>query len=207
MAMVCVQCGSYGRGSVTGRVVVCDFCGAERERPDLPFLVVTGVPASGKSLVCAALSATPGVLALDGDTLASGAHAVADGRRDYLAFWAYLWQLGLEIQDNGLIPVLCGVALPEQVLTTRMEASVPVHFLALTADEATIRARIIGRPGSRKGIDVDRHVALNEELRQSRIRAPDTLTVLDTTSWDREATVAAAQEWCAAFAAPDAALQ
>lgn len=51
-------------------------------RPDAacrPVLVVTGAAAAGKSTLGAALAADARLLVLDGDVLAGGAAAVADG--------------------------------------------------------------------------------------------------------------------------------
>jgi hypothetical protein len=188
--LTCPGCGHYRR-EVAG---ACAHCGTPVP-PGGPLLVVTGAAAAGKSTVCAALARLPGMLALDGDVLAAGAAAVADGRRDYAAFWAYLLELAREVQDNGLIPAYACVCLPEQVLANPAVGHfAAVHFLVLTCDG--VAERIAGRRGAPSAVARTAvHVELDAVLRRAVVPAPHTLTVLDTTGSAPAGTVAAAVRW------------
>ncbi|TWP49916.1 hypothetical protein FKR81_22010 [Lentzea tibetensis] len=193
MALTCVVCGNYG-GPVDGR---CRHCGAASARPFLPLLIVTGAAASGKSTVCHALALRPSFFALDGDVVASGAAAVADGRTDYVAFWRYVLDLAGAVVENGLIPVICCVGLPSQVLANAECASFDgVHFLGLVCSEDELVRRIVQRRGAESAVRrVDRHVALNDTLKNAEVPPPHSLTIVDTTSLKPGETVARATAW------------
>jgi gluconate kinase len=165
-------------------------------------LIVAGAAGSGKSTVCAALAEDPAVLAFDADVLAEGSAAVADGRQDYPAFWHHLLGVALEIRDNGLIPVFCGVCRPDQVLgDSLVDEFTAIHLLALVSDEATVRSRLAARPGGHRARDrADLHAALNDALRVATVPPPHTLTTLDTTHGSPATTVAEATAWAAMLA-------
>jgi hypothetical protein len=157
-------------------------------------LIVTGAAAAGKSTVCIALAADPRLLALDGDVLARGAAAVADGARDYEAFWRYLLCIAAEVHRNAVVPVFAGICLPSQVVVGR-GPDVDVHFLALVSNDATVRRRIAFREGPNGSIDQDFHAAFDAQLRDSAVPPPHTFTLLDTTELTPAQTVAASEEW------------
>ena len=69
-------------------------------------LVVTGAAATGTSTVGARLRTDRGLPVIDGDVLGSGAAAVADGNRDYVAFWRYVLAIRCEVRSNGVVPVV-----------------------------------------------------------------------------------------------------
>jgi gluconate kinase len=166
---------------------------------------VTGAAASGKSTVCASLASSPGLLALDGDVLASGAAAVTGGRHDYPAFWRYLLDLAREVGDNGLATVYCCVCLPHQVLDNAGTSHFTgVHFLALVSDDGTVRDRVSRRRGADSAVTrLDVHVDINRKLREATVPSPHTITRLDTTVLRPDGTIAAARSWAAGILAQD----
>ena len=171
-------------------------------RPDAacrPVLVVTGAAAAGKSTLGAALAADARLLVLDGDVLAGGAAAVADGARDYDGFWRYLLAIAEEVHRNALVPVFPCICLPDQVLGAGPRG--PVHFLALVSNADTIRGRVSRRLDSK--IDLGRHEAFDEALRGCSVESPHTLEFLDTTRQQPAETVRAGREWVDAVLGPD----
>ena len=161
----------------------------------LPVLVVTGAAAAGKSTVGSALAADPRLLALDGDVLAGGAAAVADGARDYHGFWRYLLAIGGEVHRNGLIPVFACICLPGQVLGAGPAG--PVHFLALVSDADAVRCRIGHRAGGAPTVDVGFHQSFDVTLQGCSVDPPHTLTLLSTVDRSPADTVQAARDWTA----------
>ena len=161
-----------------------------------PVLVVTGAAGAGKSTLGSALAADPRLLVLDGDVLAEGAAAVADGARDYHGFWRYLLAIGTEVHRNGLVPVFTCICLPDQVLAAGPDG--PVHFLALVSDNETVRRRIIDRAAGRPTIDVGFHQSFDAALAGCDVEPPHTLTLLSTIERSAADTVQAGQGWVAA---------
>ena len=74
---------------------------AEPVKPTTPLLVVTGAAATGKSTIGDHLRARPDLFVIDGDVLGRGAAAMAEGRRDYVAFWRYVLSLCREVRSTG----------------------------------------------------------------------------------------------------------
>jgi hypothetical protein len=164
----------------------------------LPLLIVTGAAAAGKSTACRALSREPAVLALDGDAIAAGAAAVADGRTDYPAFWRYVMSIASGIADNGLVPVICGVCLPDQVLTNSKECDgfAGVHFFALTCAPDELERRIRARAGAESAVrNITRHLSINSDFQQTEVAPPHTLTIFDNTGLTCEDTTTAVRDW------------
>jgi hypothetical protein len=160
-----------------------------------PVLVVTGAAAAGKSTVGSALATDPRLLTLDGDVLAGGAAAVADGARDYQGFWRYLLAIGGQVHRNGLVPVFTCICLPDQVLGA--EPAGPVHFLALVSDADTVRRRITDRAQGRPTIDVGFHQSFDRGLQGCAVEPPNTLTLLNTIDRTVADTVQAGRDWAA----------
>lgn len=206
MALTCTSCGSYSR-EVRGREgLQCRTCGHPSAVAPRPILVVTGAAASGKSTICAGLAGVPGLLALDGDVLAGGAAAVADGRKDYAGFWRFLLDLGREIHLNGLAPVYCCISLPSQVLEgADLARFTAVHFLALRCDEDDLSSRILTRRGGEaSAANLDFHLDFNRRLPQVVVPAPHTLTALNTSGVTVHETVDLAARWARTLASPSA---
>jgi hypothetical protein len=163
-----------------------------------PLLIVTGAAAAGKTTVCRELAGQPGLLALDGDVIAAGAAAVADGRADYASFWRYVMSIASGVADNGLIPVICGVCLPDQVLANEEECArfAGVHFLVLASTSDELERRIRSRTGADSAIrNIGKHLAINAALQRIDVELPHTLTVVDTTGLATWETVEQASRW------------
>jgi hypothetical protein len=144
------------------------------------------------------MAAEPGLLALDGDVIAAGAAAVADGRTDYAAFWRLVTSIASGVVDNGLIPVICGVCLPDQVLANERECArfAGVHFLVLTCTSGELERRIRSRAGADSAIrNIGKHLDINAALQRIDVELPHTLTVLDTTGLATWETVEQASRW------------
>ena len=161
-------------------------------------LVVTGAAGAGKSTVCRALQGEPGLVVIDGDTVASGATAVADGRHDYEAYWRFVLRLSVDLAANGLTPVICGIGLPGQVVPAAEEEGVVARMLVLGTSEAAIRSRTTARPGDDAHLDIARHVAVDRTLRVATVPPPHRLDFVDTVGRTPEETIAAARAWAAA---------
>jgi hypothetical protein len=163
-----------------------------------PLLIVTGAAAAGKSTACRELCREPGLLALDGDVIAAGAAAVADGRTDYPAFWRYVMSIASGVADNGLVPVICGVCLPDQVLANGGECArfAGVHFFALTCASDELERRICSRVGGESAArNLTKHLAINADLRRAGVAPPHTLKVFDNTGLSCVDTTSVARDW------------
>src|SRR6185437_16667351 len=158
-----------------------------------PVLVVTGAAGAGKSTVGTALAADPRLLALDGDVLAGGAAAVADGARDYHNFWRYLLAIGDQVHRNGLVPVFACICLPDQVLGAGPVG--PVHFLALVSDADTVRRRIVHRADGQPTVDVGFQQSFDSALQGRSVDPPHTLRFLNTVDRSVASTVQAGRDW------------
>lgn len=156
-------------------------------------LVVTGAAATGKSTVGAHLRSDPGLLVIDGDVLARGAAAVAEGRRDYVGFWRYVLGVCREVRSNGVTPVVPCICLPHQVLAAAEDEV--VHFLALVSDAATVRRRIAQREGVSDVPSPESHVEFDASLRGSPVPRPHTWTEHDVVTSDVAGTLAVASAW------------
>lgn len=91
------------------------------------------------------------------------------------------------------MPVFACICLPDQVLSAGPAG--PVHFLALVSDAATVRRRIIGRPGGNPRIDVGFHQSFDGALPGCSVDPPHTLTLLNTGAQSVAETVQSGQAW------------
>lgn len=114
-----------------------------------------------------------------------------------MAFWRYVLALAGAIAENGLIPVVCGVGLPEQVLANDECAEFAgVHFLALVCSPDVLVDRIRKRAGAESAVRrVGRHVAMNAAIKEMDVPAPHSSTFLDTTELTVEETMVRAVGW------------
>ena len=164
----------------------------------MPVLIVTGAAAAGKSTVRKAMTSDPRVVAVEGDVMAAGAAAVADGRRDYERFWAYMLNVARELHENGLIPLFCCICLPA-CETTWAGKDQALHFLALVSNEQTVRTRIAERVDTSPPESTDFHVAFEAQLRGASVSSPHSLRTLDVTHLRPMETVAHAEQWVSAI--------
>lgn len=197
--MACLVCGGHGEGQLRSGGWSCALCGAPRYPVARPLLIVSGAAATGKSSVGAMLAAeADGVLALDVDVLAGGAAAVT-GRTDYHAFWAYLATVTLEVHQNGVDLVWCGVCRPEQVAEQPknvLDAFSRIDILVLSCDDSTYLDRLYGRPGGSQAVSrADFHASLNRDLRAAHSVDPVRVSHLDTTGLTVQQTQRRASTW------------
>lgn len=137
-------------------VLRCPNCGDERPFVRPPLLIVTGTVGIGKSTLCARLSGTiAGAILLDADIFAEEHISIVPPNQDYAAFWRSMMRLAHELAQNDVVVVLFSTMLPEQVLTNvdvlRYFAS--AHFLCLTCEPDTLRARLARRDGNEATAD------------------------------------------------------
>jgi len=166
---------------------------AEPVKPTTPLLVVTGAAATGKSTIGDHLRARPDLFVIDGDVLGRGAAAMAEGRRDYVAFWRYVLSLCREVRSNGLVPLVPCICLPDQVLAAVGDEV--VHFLVLVSEPATIERRIADRQGMSEVPSPEKHVQFDRTLRGMSVPHPHTWERHDVATADISDTMAAATDW------------
>jgi hypothetical protein len=157
-------------------------------------LVVTGAAATGKTTVGAHLRGRGGLVVIDGDVLGRGAAATADGRRDYVDFWRYVLAICREVRNNGLVPVVPCICLPDQVLAAVDDEA--IHFLALLSEPNLVRHRIASRRDVSDVPSPESHVDLDRRLREVvSVPAPHTWTTHDVTVGDVRLTRKAGAAW------------
>lgn len=154
-------------------------------------LVLTGAAGAGKSTAFAAISGTvPGVCMFDGDTLAS-----AKDPWDYDDYWAFTMRVCGDVLRNGLLPVICGVGLPSQVLPAADAVGMRVNMLALVCPPAAIRRRVVERGYGHAWRHPERHLALDAELRSSNVAPPHKFATYDTAIHDARETASVVAAW------------
>lgn len=160
---------------------------------DSALLVITGAAATGKSTIGDYLRGRPELLVIDGDVLARGAAATAEGHRDYVGFWRYVVSVCVEVRCNGLTPVVPCICLPDQVLAAVTDEV--VHFLGLVSEPSTIRRRIADRRGVSEVPSPESHVQFDSTLRGVRVPQPHTWECHDVASAGLDETLATASAW------------
>lgn len=159
--------------------------------------VITGAAATGKSTLATQLAGDiEGATFVDGDVIAEGASAVADGRRDYDAYWAHVLRLCHEIAASRSVPIVCGIGLPEQ-LENNPEAGWfrSIRYLALVCHERELEDRMRARSGAgSEAKRVEFHIGFNERVRDLASTRSD-VERLDVTRLDSVEVVAAGKRW------------
>jgi hypothetical protein len=196
MSLSC-ECGAYKSFDFRDGVDVCRHCGRIRDVARKPLIVITGGAASGKSTICRAWEGDPRVFALDLDVVGNDHFVRHPGDTDYSGLWGFNLRLALEMQLNGLVPLLCGFCYPGQIVANaEARQFAGVHVLALVCDEAELLERIHGRAGGElAAAKPAMHRDVNERLRSEVLEPPDSITLLDTTGWSVRQTLASAGEW------------
>lgn len=197
MPRSCVRCGGVVAAWVgDGQALACPHCGASG--PALgKLIVITGAAATGKSTIASALAGVvPRAALIDGDVISAGAVAVSGAQRDYPAYWRYVLRLCHELAANGLTPVVCQMALPDQLEANAEHGwFTSVEYLALTCAATELPRRIHDRPGA--GGERQRvafHLDFDATLRRLAASRAD-VTALDVTALDRARLLEAVQAW------------
>ncbi len=160
--------------------------------PPMPFAIVTGAPASGKSSVVRALLAQrPDFLVFDADRLLDAASELcglgvaveSELWPPYRIIWLTFLRL---IADNGRLPVLF-MPLEPRELPPSWQAS--VRWCLLDCDEATRRLRLRARDWQPAAIDeaIADAVALRQQIAE----------VIDTSQQEPESVATLLTAWLA----------
>jgi predicted kinase len=206
--MICAGCGRWTdeprvETDGAGTVVVCVACGHREPYRRLPLFSVTGPSGTGKSTVGRVLvdRLADSCVVVEQDLLWVG--ALRDPSGDSAAFRQTWLRLAASIQQSGRPVVLCGTVVPPQFEHWPERALFdPIHYLALTCDDAVLRARLLSRPAWR-GWDVDRTDEMLEFaswLRTARTEPP--MTLLDTTTRSVPETADVVEDWVRARLGP-----
>ncbi|KQO64138.1 hypothetical protein [Curtobacterium sp. Leaf261] len=154
-------------------------------------LVLTGAAGAGKSTAFLAVAGTvPGTCFIDGDTLASA-------RRpwDYDEYWEFTMRVCGDVLRNGLVPVICGIGLPSQVLPAAESAGFRVNMLALVCPPEFVRRRVVERGYGEAWRHPERHVAVNRDLQTVMVAPPHEFATYDTARHDARETARAVAAW------------
>lgn len=167
---VCQQCGAFStdgpvRADEPGwAIVTCPACAHDTRIRRLPLLVVTGASGTGKTSVCELLlHALPEVVVLESDVLLAALRSFADD--DVQQYWNLWLRLVLHVHQAGRPVLLCGTVQPRHLEAAPDRDGIgPIHYLALTCEDAELQRRLLARPAWR-GWDDDR---IAEHLRFNR---------------------------------------
>ena len=133
-------------------------------------LFIAGAPTAGKTTLVGELAGTiEGALVFDTDLFGEYSHPEWDA-------WATNWlQIALAVNDNGLLPVLCGYGLHRPSIALRCDPALvlPSRCLYLDVPESVIRARL----AARGGFDEER---IDRKLAQAAVARADADDILDT---------------------------
>jgi broad-specificity NMP kinase len=207
MLNVCAACGLSNAEpelSAAGDFV-CTACGERRrELKRLPLLLVGGPAGAGKSTAGALLlgKLSEAVL-IESDLLwRKEFNTPEDGYNNYFRLWlrlaAHISQSGKPVTIFG-----AGFAVPHSVepLPERALFSI-VHYLGLTCEDETLKARLRARPTWRDTTDelIGEHVKFNHWLKENAAKTSPPVTLIDTTADSLEETAERVASWLRAHA-------
>lgn len=198
MFNVCLRCGMYAvKKEIRESRALCPFCGWAEPFLQLPLFILTGASGAGKTTICRVLSRmTDRVVVLESDILWDKRfNTPEDHYRTYRELWLRLCK---NISQGGKPCLLCGCAEPSQLENCDERRYFgEIHYLALVAQPAAIRARLEARPHWREsgGEDFVRsQLAYNQWFWDRHLQTSPPMTLLDNTGLSEEA--AARQVLC-----------
>ncbi|MGQ0839350.1 AAA family ATPase [Actinokineospora sp.] len=202
--MICAACGEWADAPQVDHddgqaVLVCVRCGHREPFARLPMFALTGPSGTGKSTVCRRLGALLGsrVVVLEQDVLWVG--ALRDPDDDFGAFRQTWLRTVAMVNQSGRPAVLCGTVAPPQ-FERRPERALftEIHYLALVAEDETLRKRLCARPAWREWDDEQRvsdMLAFNGWIKDNADLTSPPMALLDTTTATVDETAAAVADW------------
>ena len=210
MINTCPRCGLYRDDKtvdVRGQFVTCPECSHEQPFKILPLFIVGGPSGAGKSTVLLELlSRELAVVALEADQLWFLCFGFEEaGLPDFHDTWL---RLAKNVNQCGRPCALfsAGAVIPHDI-EPRVERRYfsAVHYLAIVADDQTLRNRLLQRPAWR-GTASEEFIAgqfdFSHWLQTSQEAADYGITVIDTTSASVSETADEIEKWFERCLAP-----
>ena len=203
MINVCPRCGLYRDDKtvdVQEQSVTCPECGHELPFKILPLFIVGGPSGAGKSTVLLELfSRELPVIALEGDLL-WGLY-FNSGETDQPDFHDTWLRVAKNVNQSGKPCALfsAGAVIPHNIepRVERRYFSV-VHYMAIVADDQTLRSRLLQRPTWRETASeefIAHQIDFSNWLQTSQEAADYGIAVLDTTSASVSETADEIEKW------------
>ncbi|WP_370932360.1 AAA family ATPase [Amycolatopsis sp. cg13] len=189
---ICPSCGDRAScPQADGDLLRCAECGQRWPFRRLPLFALTGPSAGGKSTVGPKLAQRLAgeAVVLEQDVLWTG--ALRDDEPGNPAFRGAWLRMAAMLHQNGRPVVLCGTVAPQELepLPERVFFS-DVHYLALVADNETLRRRLRARPAWREW-DEPRI----EEMLEFNLWIRGQVESIDTTDAPLDDVVTAVEKW------------
>ncbi len=203
MFNVCYRCGEYRADKEidpSGPYAICPVCGYRHAFRQLPLLIVGGASGAGKSTVLQALTGRVAeAVLLDSDILwRPEFDQPEEGYRRYFETWL---RMAKNLCQSGRPVVLFGAGLgvPGNI-EPRVERRYfsQVRYLALTASDEAITARLQARPQWRKSADpafLAAQLDFNRWFVTEAIRGEPPVELLDTTGQPVSETAGQVAAW------------
>ena len=202
MLNICDNCGEYRADKiidVSGPYAVCPACQHQHPFHQLPLFMICGPSGTGKSTICSYLMGKlDEMILLDADLLWRPEFNKPDDQyRDFFETWL---RLGKNMSQSGRpLALFCAGGIPDNIepCVERRYYST-MHYLALVADDATLRERLQRRPAWRKTRDdsfVAAQIAFNQWFRQRANDINPKITLLDTTNDSIDTTAKKVRGW------------
>src|SRR5215211_7367132 len=199
MFNVCPRCAvERADKAIEGVYAICPNCGFRHRFVRLPLFILTGASGVGKSTVCLELAAkTNDVVVMDSDILWRVEFDQPETNyREYRETWLRICK---NISQGGRPVVLGGVGEPsqfEQCVERRYFSE--LHYLALVCDADSLESRLRSRPatrGSHNDRCINEQVVFNGWLLENAPQTEPRMTLLDTSEFTVEETVANVERW------------
>lgn len=176
--------------------VICQKCGKYYSIATLPFFVITGGSACGKTTVAVDLvGRMDSCLIIETDDYG----LIRESFETIQDFWHYLIFLCKKLSHNGRPVVLSGWVNPSQILaSSRTRLFSAVHILVLTCEPAVQTARLEARFKRQErppdGKRIETALRATQSMKEEA-EVYDNVTTLDTTHLSEEQTILETQNW------------